>query len=314
MAAYLISRLMQAASVMVVASVLLFLVLRVLPGDPAALVAGQNATPADVTAIRKQLGLNGSLKDQYLHWIGGLSHGDFGRSLRGNRPVSDRLKQAVPPTIELAVASLLVALLIGVPFGVAAGARPGSSWDYGLAMFTAIGLGIPGFYLGILALLLFAIQLSWLPASGRVSFFTDPAAAVQHLLLPAVTLGVSSAAVFARFVRSAVGSALRDDYVRTARAKGLAERRIVLAHVLPNSFIPLITVVSLQAGRLLSGAVITEQVFAWPGLGRLVVQAVLQRDYLVVQGVLVILVGIFVGVNFFADLMYGIVDPRVRAR
>lgn len=314
MASFAIARGFQALTVLLLSSVVLFFVMRILPGDPAAVIAGPDAQPADVAAIRERLGLNGSLTGQYRNWVTDLAHGDFGVSLRGNRPVSQRLNNAIPPTIELAAASMLVALVIGVPLGVIAGARPGSAWDYVLSGFAGLALGIPGFFLGILALLVFAVQVDWLPASGRVSFVDDPVAALKHLLLPALTLGVSSAAVFARFVRSSVTESLRDDYVRTAWAKGLAERRVVLTHILPNSFIPLITVVALQTGRLLGGAIITEQVFAWPGLGRLVVDAVLQRDYLVVQGVLVVFVATFVLVNFLADLCYGIADPRVRPR
>jgi peptide/nickel transport system permease protein len=311
---FVVSRLLQALTVLALSSVLLFFMLRILPGDPAAVVAGPDARPADVEAVRKQLGLDGPLVNQYASWLRDLARGDFGVSLRGNRPVSGRLKAAIPPTLELALASLVVSLAIGIPLGVAAGARPGSIWDYSLASFTGLALGIPGFYLGILALLVFSIKLDWLPPSGRVSPFADPIGSFKHLLLPSITLGAASAGVFGRFVRSAVQASMRDDYVRTARAKGLAERVIVVRHVLPNSFIPLITVVALQTGRLLGGAIITEQVFAWPGLGRLVVEAVSQRDYLVVQGVLVVFVGTFVAVNFVADLLYGVVDPRVRAR
>jgi peptide/nickel transport system permease protein len=314
MAGFAISRTLEAALVLILSSVVLFFIMRVLPGDPAALIAGPDAHPADVEAIREKFGLTGPLIEQYGRWLADLTRGDFGVSLRGNRPVSERLSQAIPPTIELAVGSLLVALLIGIPLGVLAGARPRSVWDYGLAIFTGVALGIPGFYLGILALLLFALRLDWLPASGRVAFAEDPILALKHLALPASTLGVSSAAVFARFVRGAVAESMRDDYVRTAWSKGLSERQVVLAHVLPNSFIPFITVVALQTGRLLGGAIITEQVFAWPGLGRLVVEAVLQRDYMVIQGVLVIFVGTFVAVNFLADMLYGVADPRVRAR
>jgi peptide/nickel transport system permease protein len=314
MASFAVSRGLQTITVLVLSSLLLFFTLRILPGDPAALVAGPDASPADVAAIRDRLGLSGPLTDQYRRWLTDLARGDFGVSLRGNRPVSGRLAQAIPPTVELAAASLLVAIVIGVPLGVIAGARPRSWWDYGLAGFTGFSLGIPSFYLGILALLVFAVRLDWLPASGRVSFADDPIEALKHLLLPALTLGISSAAVFARFVRTAVAESMRDDYVRTAWAKGLMERRVVLAHVLPNSFIAFITIVALQTGRLLGGAIITEQVFAWPGLGRLVVEAVNQRDYLVVQGVLVIFVCTFVLVNFLADILYGVADPRVRAR
>lgn len=313
MARFVATRVLQALIVLVLSSVVLFFIMRVLPGDPAAVIAGPDASPADVAAIRERLGLGGPLVNQYGEWLADLARGDFGVSLRGNRPVSDRLTAALPATIELAVASLVIALLVGVPLGVLAGARPGSRWDYGLAAFAGLALGIPGFYLGILALLLFAVQLSWLPASGRTPFTDGPVEALKHLLLPAVTLGLSSAAVFARFVRSSIAESLRDDYVRTAWAKGLSGRRVVIAHVLPNSFIAFITIVALQTGRLLGGAIITEQVFAWPGLGRLVVEAVLQRDYLVVQGVLVIFVLTFVVVNFVADLLYGVADPRVRS-
>jgi peptide/nickel transport system permease protein len=311
---FLVARSIQALTVLLLSSVLLFVMLRVLPGDPASLIAGQDARPEDVERIREDLGLGGSLPSQYFSWLGDLAQGDFGKSLRGGRPVSDRLLRATMPSIELTVGALGVAILVGVPFGIIAGARPRSGWDYFLGFFTAVGLGIPGFYLGILALLLFAVSLGWLPASGRVPFTEDPVQAAKHLLLPALTLGLASAAVFARFVRTAVQSSLRDDYVRTAYAKGVTEGRVILRHALPNSLIPLITVVALQSGRLLGGAVITEQVFAWPGLGRLVVEAVSQRDYMVVQGAMVIFVVTFVAVNTFADIMYGVVDPRVRVR
>lgn len=311
---YVSLRIVQAIVVLALSSVVLFVMLRVLPGDPAAAIAGQDATPEDVEEIRERLGLGGSLLSQYGRWVGDLVQGDFGNSLRGNRPVSERLWQAIPPTIELAAASLLVALVIGVPAGVIAGTKPHSIVDYVVAAFSGLALGIPGFYLGILAVLLFAIHLDWLPASGRVSPLENPWKAFLHLLLPATTLGLSSAAVIARFMRTALQSSLRDDYVRTARAKGLAFSRVVLRHAVPNSLIALVTVVALQTGRLLGGAIITEQVFAWPGLGRLVVDAVLQRDYLVVQGVLVVFVVTFVTVNLIADLMYGVVDPRVRVK
>jgi peptide/nickel transport system permease protein len=300
--------------VMALASVLLFAMLHVLPGDPAQLIAGENAKPADVAAVRHQYGLDKPVVEQYFDWLEGLLHGDMGKSTLAQVPVVDRIRPTLIPTFELAVTSLLLALVVGIPLGTVAGARPRSIWDHGLTAFTAVALGVPGFAVGVLVLLFFAVQLKWLPPGGRVPLWDDPLEWGRHIVLPASTSALGSAAVIARFVRAGVQNSLLDDYGRTAKAKGLKYRTVVVRHALPNSLIPLITVVALQAGRLLGGAAITEQVFNWPGLGRLVVNAVAQRDYLVVQGALAIFVAAFVIANASADVMYAVADPRMRAK
>lgn len=312
MGRYLVSTLAQTVVVMALASVLLFLMLHVLPGDPAAIIAGETATPEDLAEVRALYGLDKPMVEQYFDWLFGLFRGDMGKSTLAEVPVSERIGPTLLPTFELAVASLALALIVGIPFGAIAGARPRGIWDNTLTVFTAVALGFPGFALGVLVLLLFAVKLGWLPPGGRVPIWEDPIAGFKHLILPASTAALGSSAVIARFVRAGVQNSLLDDYGRTAKAKGLKYRTVVMRHALPNSLIPLITVVALQTGRLLGGAAITEQIFNWPGLGRLVVNAVAQRDYLVVQGALAIFVTAFVVANASADLLYSVADPRLR--
>lgn len=314
MIGYLVGRLLQAIPVLFLASIAVFLVLRLVPGDPADNIAGEDASPAQVAAIREQLGLNDPLPVQYGRWIGDLAQGDLGVSVRTGVPVRRLLSLSLPPTLELAVASYVIAILIGLPLGVIAGVKPRSGWDWLLSSYTVGTLGVPNFMLGVLLLWLFSVKLGWLPVSGRISFFDDPVGSIRYLVLPAFALGTGLGAVLARYTRTTVQAAMGQDYIRTARAKGLASHVVVIRHALRNSLIPVVTIMALQVGHVLAGTVVIERVFTRPGLGRLVVDAILNRDYLIVQSTLLILVLIFVGVNLVADIAYGMLDPRVRRR
>lgn len=312
MLAYVTSRLLQAIPVLLISSFAVFLVLRLVPGDPAEALAGQDATPEQVAQIREQLGLNDSIGVQYVRWLGDITRADLGVSMRTGQEVSRLLSLSLPSTLELAAASYVVAIVIGLPLGVIAGVNPRSLWDWLLSAYTIGTLGIPNFLLGILMLWAFAVNLGWFPVSGRVSFFDDPLTSIHHLALPALALGTGLAAVLARYTRTTVIEAMRQDYIRTARSKGLSEFHVVVRHALRNSLMPVVTIMALQIGQILAGAVVIERVFTRPGLGRLVVDAILNRDYMIVQSTLVILVVIFVVVNLLADVAYGFLDPRVR--
>lgn len=314
MAGYIIGRILQAIPVLVLSSIAVFLVLRLVPGDPATALAGQDATPERVEEIREQLGLNDSIPVQYLHWVDDLAHGDLGKSFRSGLDVSRLLKISFPPTLELAVAAYLIALTIGIPLGVLAGAKPRSFWDWLLSGYTVVTLGIPHFMSGILMLLVFTVWLHWFPTSGRVSFMANPLESIKYLALPAIALGSSMAAVLARYTRTALSEVMGMDFIRTARAKGLQHRTVIIRHALRNALVPVITISALQVGSLLAGAIVIEQVFTRPGLGRLMIDAISNRDYMVVQSTLIIFVTIFVFVNLAADLTYGLLDPRVRRR
>lgn len=312
MAAYVLNRIVQTVFVLFLATIAAFLVLRLIPGDPAADIAGENATAADVAAIREQLGLTDNWPEQYVRWLGDLVRGDFGKSFRNGLPVRRLQAQAFPPTIELAVFAYAFAITLGIPLGVMAGVRRRSGWDWLLSAYTTVAVGIPSFLAGILLLWLFAVQFGWLPAFGRVSFFDDPLDSLRHVVLPAVALGLPISAVLARYTRTTIADVVGQDFIRTARAKGLRERNVVIGHALRNSLIPVITIMALQIGAVMAGAVVIEQVFTRPGVGRLMIDAILNRDYLVVQSTLAILVIVFVTVNLLADIAYGFLDPRVR--
>lgn len=314
MIGYFIGRLVQAVPVLILASIAVFLVLRLVPGDPADAIAGEDATPQEVEAIRDQLGLNDPLPVQYGRWISDLARGDLGTSVRTGVPIRKLLSLSLPPTLELAVASYVIAVAIGLPLGIIAGVRPRSFWDWLLSLYTVGSLGVPHFLTGVLLLWAFSVELTWFPASGRVSLFEDPISSLRYLVLPALALGTGLAAVLARYTRTTIQEAMGQDYIRTARSKGLSGRVVVVRHALRNSLIPVVTIMALQVGQILAGAVVIERVFTRPGLGRLVVDAILNRDYLIVQSTLIVLVVIFVAVNLVADVAYGALDPRVRRR
>ena len=312
MASFLISRFGQGIAVVVLASILVFLAMRLIPGDPAALLAGLDATPADVEAVRERLGLNDPLVVQYVNWLGGALQGDFGDSYARGITVGTLMSSAALPSAELAVAGYLFALAIGIPLGILAGLKPGGGPDYAATGFTMFTLGIPNFVLGILLIWVLAVELSLLPITGRVAITEDPAEALKFLVMPVIAVGAGTAAVLARFVRASIIETLNQDYVRTARAKGLRERAVVMRHAMRNALIPVITVAALQIGFLISGAVIVEVVFARPGFGSLIIAGVQTRDYQLIQGMLVVLVTVFVAVNVLADIAYGLADPRIR--
>jgi peptide/nickel transport system permease protein len=309
---YLIRRLAQTLPVLVLASIVVFVFLRLVPGDPALILAGPDATPEIVAAIREQMGLNASWPQQYLIWIGHVLQGDLGRSYITRLPIARLIATAMPATIELALAALCLAVLIGVPSGIISAVWHQRPIDWLITAVNGLVLAVPNFWIAILLILAFAVRLRWLPPGGRVDFSEDPGAAWKSLILPAVTLFPSISAALSRFTRAAMLEVLHEDYVRTARAKGLAPYAVIARHALRNALIPVITILGIQFGRLMGGAVIIENIFAWPGVGRLILQGVLNRDYAVVQGALLLLVTVFIVVNLLVDLLYGVCDPRVR--
>lgn len=312
MGAYAIRRIIQTIPILVLTSIAVFFLLRLVPGDPAVVIAGPDASPKVLNAVREDLGLNKSIPTQYLLWIGNALHGDLGHSYISRMSVWKLIMLKLPATLELTAAALILALLIAIPTGIIAGVRQRTKTDIAISTFTAVGLGLPNFWIGIIFILLFALVLGWLPPGGRVGFGEDPVLALKYLALPALTLAIPQSAIFSRFLKIAVVEVMHDDFVRTARAKGLAESAVVFRHVLRNALIPVVTVLGMQFGRMLGGAVIIESVFAWPGVGRLMLDAIGRRDYAVIQGGLFLLVTMFVLINLLTDLAYGLLDPRIR--
>ncbi|MGE5596045.1 MAG: ABC transporter permease [Hyphomicrobiales bacterium] len=312
MAGHIIRRLLQAVPSMLLASLFVFSILQMVPGDPAVNLAGEDASDEDVQIIRERLGLDRPLPQQYLNWIGNAVTGDLGESFRNQRPVLELIGDALAPTLELTLVAFAIVLLLGIPLGVMAGTRVHSWWDWALSAFTMAGIAIPHFVLGLVLLYFVSFRLGWLPVGGRVSLLSDPVEGIRYLILPAAVLGFTGASVLARFVRTSVAEVMNQDYIRTAHAKGLRERVVVVRHALRNGLVPIVTVVSLQFATLLTGSVVVESVFSRPGVGRLVVGAIQARDYPVVQGILLFLVLGFILVNLAADLLYGVLDPRIR--
>ena len=312
-ALYVARRLIVLVPTLAVVSVLIFGLQQLLPGDPAMALAGEEHDPAAVAAIRAKYHLDRPLVVQYGIWIGNVLRGDFGQSLRNRIPVSELLASKLPVTVELAVCSMLIALVIGVPAGILSATRKGRALDV-VANFVALsGLSVPHFWLGIMLILLFAVRLGWLPASGYVPPWENLRLNLTTILLPSVVLGSGVAGVMMRHTRSAMLETLGADYVRTARAKSVPESMVVVKHALRNALIPVITLGAIEFGRLLSGAVLTEQIFAIPGFGKLLVDGVFNRDYAVVQGVVLVSATIFVLLNLLADVLYFLANPRLRA-
>lgn len=308
---YVARKALAAVPVLLGATLLAFLILRLSPGDPARLIAGEGAFEEDVQLIRRKLGLDQPFAVQYARFLVSILKGEFGRSIRTGRPVRVELAARFPYTMELATTSLLLSVAIGVTAGIVAAVKPNTPYDYGATLSALAGISAPTFWLGLLLMLLFSYHLGWLPASGR----GGPAwtlAGWKSLIMPAIALGTPSAAIIARLTRSSLLEVLRQDYVRTARSKGLVERLVIVRHALRNALIPVVTVVGLRLGGLLGGAVITEQVFAWPGIGTMIVTAIATRDYPTVQGAILVTSFVFVSVNLGVDLLYALVDPRIR--
>jgi peptide/nickel transport system permease protein len=312
MVVHVVRRLLQAIPVMLFASIVVFSILQMVPGDPAINLAGQDASDEDVQIIRERLGLDKPVPEQYLLWMGHALTGDLGDSFRSSRPVTEMIRDALEPTLELTIVAFSIELAVGVVLGVMAGTRLRSAWDWGLSAFTMAGIAIPHFVLGLVLLYFVSFRLGWLPIGGRVPLTQDPIEGMRYLILPAMVLGLTGASVLARFVRTSIAQVMNQDYIRTARAKGLRGRSVVIHHALRNGLVPIVTVMSLQFAALLTGSVVVENVFSRPGVGRLVVGAIQARDYPVVQGVLLFLVFGFILINLAADIMYGVLDPRIR--
>ncbi|MBA6117566.1 ABC transporter permease [Pseudomonas sp. NC26] len=300
---YAIRRILLLLPMLLGVSIVVFLVLHFIPGDPARLAAGPDATEADVAQIRQNYGLDKPLVSQYLIYVKKVATGDLGESFQTFTPVLEGIARTLPATLELTAAGMLLAVLIGVPLGIIAALRPRGVLDSALTTLAVLGISMPGFLLGLILMSVFSASLGWLPPTGRGGF--------QHLILPAVTLGLPYVATFSRLARSTMMDVLKEDYIRTAYAKGVPNYKVVLKHALSNAAIPLVTVFGMDFGRLLGGAVIVETVFAWPGMGRFLIDAIMARDIYVVQGTVLVFAALVVVVNLIVDLAYGILDPRI---
>jgi peptide/nickel transport system permease protein len=309
---YLLKRLAQVVPTLVFVSMLIFGLQQLLPGDPAKILAGEEQDPNVIAYLRTKLHLDEPLPVRYAYWVGGVLKGDFGESIRTQQPVLELVLQKLPVTIQLGTMAFAIAVLIGIPAGIAAAVGRGTWWDTAANAVALWGISTPNFWLGILLILLFSVQLGWLPASGYVSPFENLEANLASMIMPAFVLGNALAAVLMRHTRSAMLQVLSSDYIRTARAKGLSERTVVLKHALRNALTPVITLGALELGTLLSGAVLTEQVFTIPGFGKLIVDSVFNRDYAVVQGVVLVTATAYVTLSLLADLAYFAVNPRLR--
>ncbi len=301
---FFLSRLLSAAIAVAGVSCLVFLLIHIVPGDPVEVMLGESAPAADRAALRQSMGLDRPLQVQLGHYLSGLLHLDLGQSLHSRRPVREVLQERIPATVKLGLAALAVALLIALPLGILAALKQGSRWDMGAMGFSMLGVSIPNFVLGPILIMVFSVWLGWFPVSG-----TGGSGA---LVLPALTLGTALAAILSRMVRSTLLEVLGEDYIRTARAKGLGESAVVLRHALQNAALPVVTILGLQLGTLLGGAVITEMVFAWPGIGQLTVEAIQRRDYPVLQACILVISVAYVLVNTATDLIYALLDPRIR--
>ncbi|MGE0444404.1 MAG: nickel ABC transporter permease [Vicinamibacterales bacterium] len=301
---FIARRLVLTLPVLLGVATLVFSLIHFIPGDPALAMLGETASPADVAELRARLGLDRPLIEQYGSFLRGVVRGDLGTSMRTSEPVTDTILERMPATFELAMAAMLVAIALAVPLGIAAAVWRGTAVDYGATTVSLLGISIPNFWLGPLLALLFAVQLGWFPVSGRGT--------LAHLVLPAISLGAALAAILARMTRATLLEELREQYVQAARARGVSRPRAVLRHAFRNSLIPVVTLLGLQFGAVLTGAVITETIFAWPGIGRLLIQSIGFRDYPLVQGCILLIAVTYVGVNLITDLVYGVIDPRIR--
>jgi peptide/nickel transport system permease protein len=308
MTGYIIRRILQLLPVLLIASVGIWAMIYAVPGA----LVGENATPEQVQAAIERVGLDKPMLVQFWAWLKSAVVGDLGRSIHSRDPVIDLIMKRVPATLQLGLGAILVGLLLGIPVAVISAVYPGSWIDRSLSGWSALALGVPTFWLGILLILLFAVQLRWLPsASTYVSFFDSPLGALRNIFLPALTLGVYVSGIFARFLRASLLSELKSDYVRTARSKGLRERDVVGRHVLRNALLPFVTVVGLMAAAFIGGTVVTEAVFTYPGIGRLLIQAITQRDYPLIQGVILFILVVHVVINLLVDVLYAYIDPRI---
>ncbi|MDX6261337.1 MAG: peptide/nickel transport system permease protein [Kribbellaceae bacterium] len=311
---YLLGRLWQSLVTLLLATIVVFLGVRALPGDPALALAGEDRDPESLRAIREQYGLDDSVLVQFWQFVSHAARGDLGRSIRTGESVTGMLSSALPVTIELSALAIFVAALLGVGAGVVAAVRRGRPAEWAANALALLGLSVPNFWLGLMAILYLSVALGLFPASGFVPFFDNPIDNLHHLVLPALILGTGLAAVIMRQTRSSMLDALSADYIRTAEAKGLPPRAVIGRHALRNSLIVVVTIVGLQLGALISGAVVTERIFALPGFGKMTVDAVFQRDYPVIQAVVLVTATAYIVINLLVDLLYSVIDPRIRVR
>jgi peptide/nickel transport system permease protein len=312
MTGYILRRILQLLPVLLISSVLVWAMIYAVPGDPVAVIVGENATPEQVKAATERLGLDQPVMVQYAAWLKSALKGDLGVSIHGREPVLHLIGQRLPATIQLAVTATVIALLLGIPVAMISALSPGSWLDRLLSGWSALALGVPTFWLGILLILLFAVELRWLPsASGYVPFFESPFQMLRNIFLPALTLGVYVSGIFARFLRASLVSELKADYVRTARSKGLRESDVIGRHVLRNALLPFVTIVGLMMANFIGGTVVTEAVFTYPGLGRLLITAISTRDYPLIQGCILVILVLYVGINVMVDVLYAYIDPRI---
>ena len=300
---YVLKRLLASLVVLLSMMFLVMLIMELIPGDPAALMLGENATQEMVDKLRHQLGLDRPVLTRYLEYVWNIAHGDLGRSIREMAPVSTLLKETWPETLKLTVVAMLLTLGVGLPVGIASGARPGSILDHLSRVMSLLGLCMPVFWIGLILIYFFSVSLRWFPVGGTGTW--------RHLVLPAVTMSAYTVASLARMTRSSIMEVLNEDYVRTARAKGLSFWAVVVRHGFRNSMIPIVTIFGMQVGQLMGGAILTETVFAWPGMGRLMIGAIMDRDYPLVQGTVLVFAAAFIAINFLVDLSYGLINPQV---
>src|SRR5712692_7055843 len=311
MTTYVLRRLLLMAPVAFLVTVGVFMLIRLTPGDPALILLGEDRSPQAIAAIHQQLGLDRPLYVQYVIWIGRIVHGDLGRSITTHQPVATAIGERLPATIELGMVALLWSLMVAIPLGTIAAVRRGSLADQLATGFTVAGVSIPNFFIGIVLIFVLSVSLRIFPFGGYVPFDQSAYENLRHVVLPAIALGTAGAAINMRFTRSSMIEVLSHDYIRTARAKGASWRRVVLAHALRNALIPVVTIVGLQIGGIIEGAVVTETVFTWPGVGRLAVESIFNRDYTVVQGIVLLAAFSYMFANLLVDLVYAWLDPRI---
>ncbi len=315
MTAYVLRRLFQMLPVLLIASFAIFAMIYAVPGGPVAVIVGENAGPEEIAAAIQRYGLDRPMVVQYADWLGRAATGDFGLSLHSRQPVLQLIGERLPATLQLALAAIFVALVIGIPVAIASAVKANSWLDRLLSGWSALALGVPTFWLGILLILLFAVELRWLPSASRhVPFWESPVDALRSLALPAITLGTYVSGILARFLQASLIGEARADYVRTARAKGVPENRIVGFHIMRNALLPFVTIVGLMMANFIGGAVVTEAVFTYPGLGRLLIQAISTRDYPLIQGCILVILVAYMLINLTVDMLYAWIDPRIEYR
>ncbi|MGV3489371.1 MAG: nickel ABC transporter permease [Tuberibacillus sp.] len=312
MVKYLVRRFVLMIAILLLVSIIIFALVNILPGDPARLMLGQEASPEALAALRAEMGLNDPLYIQYIHWLNNILHGDFGYSLRDHTPVLQVLLQKIPVTLELTIFSFIIAILIAIPVGILSATRRGKLSDYLTTFFALSGISLPSFWLGILLIYFFAVKLHWFPPSGYVPLSENFGKSLLLMVLPAVSLGTRLSAELTRMLRSSLLEVLQADYIRTGYAKGLLERSVVIGHALKNALMPVITVGGMQLAAFFGGAVITETIFGIPGVGQLVVNAILTRDFPVVQGAVLFMAFMVVFINLLVDIIYSVIDPRIK--